>query len=394
MEMGKAPPRSSRVVWFYACVALILSIYTHKTSAAVTCRTDLATAANITIFPTDALQCMNSKFSPDNSGNVFVVWSLKDTATGFVSIVVSAPLAAKQWAALGFSGPGQMMGSTALVATLGAKGVNIDQYFLKDKVPSQVVRVNDRIKFTAGPESYYDNKYNIVYMAFQIDFKSSKAVPNFLLFAQGPASGADNGDLEYHTAQTYLPSEFAEGTVGESAASKLARKVKAHGAVQVFGWGVLLPIGAMVARYAKSFDPAWFYIHITFQTIGFIFIIAGLATGVDIAKTIDVPRLNGHKGLGFFLFTLAILQVLAVVARPHKEAKVRKYWNWYHWWVGRLALFLAVINIFVGISLNKGEPNAHNLKGSTPMLKFCGFTASFKHRNWVCEALESGNSSS
>ena len=49
-------------------------------------------------------------------------------------------------------------------------------------------------------------------MAFQIDFKSSKAVPNFLLFAQGPASGADNGDLEYHTAQTYLPSEFAEGT--------------------------------------------------------------------------------------------------------------------------------------------------------------------------------------
>ena len=74
MEMGKAPPRSSRVVWFYACVALILSIYTHKTSAAVTCRTDLATAANITIFPTDALQCMNSKFSPDNSGNVFVVW--------------------------------------------------------------------------------------------------------------------------------------------------------------------------------------------------------------------------------------------------------------------------------------------------------------------------------
>lgn len=65
----------------------------------------------------------------------------------------------------------------------------------------------------------------------------------------------------------------------------------------------------MVARYAKSFDPAWFYIHITFQVIGFLFIIAGLATGVDLAKTIDVPRLNGHKGLGFFLFTLAILQV-------------------------------------------------------------------------------------
>lgn len=55
----------------------------------------------------------------------------------------------------------------------------------------------------------------------------------------------------------------------------------------------------------------------------------------------------------------SILQGLAVVARPHKDAKVRKYWNWYHWWVGRLALFLAVINIFVGINLDKG---AHKLK--------------------------------
>ena len=63
------------------------------------------------------------------------------------------------------------------------------------------------------------------------------------------------------------------GSVGESAAAKLAKKVKAHGAVQIFGWGVL-PIGAMVARYAKSF-----YIHITFQVTGFIFIIAGVALG-------------------------------------------------------------------------------------------------------------------
>lgn len=138
--------------------------------------------------------------------------SLRDTTTGFVSIVVSAPLAAQQWAGVGFSGPGQMMGSTAMVATLGAKGVRIDEYFLKDKIPSQVVRVSDRIKFTAGPESFYDSKSDIVYMAFQIDFNSSKAIPNFLLFAQGPASGVDNADLQYHTAQTYLQSDFSVGT--------------------------------------------------------------------------------------------------------------------------------------------------------------------------------------
>jgi len=40
---------------------------------------------------------------------------------------------------------------------------------------------------------------------------------------------------------------------------------------------------------------------------------------------------------------------LAVLWRPKKEAKIRRYWNWYHSWVGRLALFLAAINVLVGI---------------------------------------------
>lgn len=44
-----------------------------------------------------------------------------------------------------------------------------------------------------------------------------------------------------------------------------------------------------------------------------------------------------------------------MVLRPKKDAKVRKYWNWYHHWVGRLALFLAVINIFVGLKMGNAE---------------------------------------
>lgn len=51
-----------------------------------------------------------------------------------------------------------------------------------------------------------------------------------------------------------------------------------------------------------------------------------------------------------------VFQVLALVLRPHKDAKVRKYWNWYHRWVGRIALLLACVNIFLGFSFEKG-PN-------------------------------------
>ncbi len=106
------------------------------------------------------------------------------------------------------------------------------------------------------------------------------------------------------------------GVVGESEASKLQKQVKTHGALQVFGWGVLLPIGAMVARYARGYDPAWFYIHITFQIIGFIFIIAGLATGLHLEHSIDVPGLDRHKGLGIFIFVLALLQVCPYALLP------------------------------------------------------------------------------
>lgn len=44
-------------------------------------------------------------------------------------------------------------------------------------------------------------------------------------------------------------------------------------------------------------------------------------------------------------------QVIAILARPDKESKVRKYWNWYHFGVGRALIFLAAINVFYGIHL-------------------------------------------
>lgn len=336
-------------------IAVILLIHAHGTSAA-DCSSVL-TVANVTTFATDGLQCMESPFPLDAvNGEKFVLWALKDNKTNHVSMVFAAPLIAMQWAGLGFSGPGAMPGSTAVIATLGVTGApEIQQYYLKDRDPSQVFQDNTRLTFTAPPEASYDGTTNTVYVALQVNFATSKAIPNFLLYAYGPAS-ADGSTISYHRA-SYIEklknSQFPVGAVGESAASKLDKKVKAHGALMVFGWGVLLPIGAMVARYARGFDPAWFYLHATFQSVGFIFIIAGVATGVNLAKEIDVPGLTGHKGLGIFLFILAILQVLAVVLRPKKDANVRKYWNWYHWWVGRLALFLAVINIFVGLGLGK-----------------------------------------
>lgn len=106
-----------------------------------------------------------------------------------------------------------MIESTAIVATLGAKGVNSEQYYLKGIFPSLVVRDDTRISFKAGPELIYDTTYTTVYMAFQIDFNASKAVPNYLLYAQGPATAADNSELSQHTTRFMEPSQFVEGTM-------------------------------------------------------------------------------------------------------------------------------------------------------------------------------------
>ena len=42
---------------------------------------------------------------------------------------------------------------------------------------------------------------------------------------------------------------------------------------------------------------------------------------------------------------------MALLVRPGKKAKVRKYWNFYHHNLGRIAVAFAVGNIFYGLSL-------------------------------------------
>lgn len=44
---------------------------------------------------------------------------------------------------------------------------------------------------------------------------------------------------------------------------------------------------------------------------------------------------------------------MALLGRPKKESKVRKYWNLYHHNLGRILIILAIANIFYGIKLGK-----------------------------------------
>lgn len=83
---------------------------------------------------------------------------------------------------------------------------------------------------------------------------------------------------------------------------------RAHGALNLFAWGFLLPIGAIVARYCRRWDPLWFYLRGDIQFVGFILGLAGVVAGVSLYGKIqaDVPA---HRGLGIFALVLGILQL-------------------------------------------------------------------------------------
>ncbi|KAF8784014.1 hypothetical protein HU200_000022 [Digitaria exilis] len=116
---------------------------------------------------------------------------------------------------------------------------------------------------------------------------------------------------------------------------------RAHGVLNVFAWGVLMPIGAIVARYFRRVDPLWFYLHVGLQFVGFIIGLAGVVAGVALYNKIQAD-IEARVIVAFFL-------------RPNADSKYRKFWNWYHHWAGRLALFFAAVNIVLGIHVGGAD---------------------------------------
>lgn len=127
-----------------------------------------------------------------------------------------------------------------------------------------------------------------------------------------------------------------------------------HGLVNAVCWGIFMPIGAMAARYMRTYkglDPMWFYVHIFFQTTGyFVGLLGGLGTAIYMARHTGM-RSTPHTVIGIFLFALGFLQILALKVRPDKDHKYRKYWNWYHHTMGYVVIALSIYNIYKGLAI-------------------------------------------
>ncbi|KAK1396166.1 Cytochrome b561 and DOMON domain-containing protein [Heracleum sosnowskyi] len=163
--------------------------------------------------------------------------------------------------------------------------------------------------------------------------------------ALGSANTKSVGTVDFSSGQT-----TAGGGVGNSK----RRRRNVHGVLNTVAWGILLPLGALTARYLKVFksaDPAWFYLHAFCQSSAYIVGVAGWGTGLKLGSDSPGITYDKHRNIGITLFCLGTLQVFALLLRPKKDHKYRLYWNIYHHAIGYTVIALSIANIFEGFDI-------------------------------------------
>jgi hypothetical protein len=254
-----------------------------------------------------------------------------------------------------------MIGSDAVIGwvSAGGSGASVNPYRLVQKDtgnPSQSAVANPMLVIS---NTMIDETNGITTMYFTRTTASGQNPITDLTSVTVIGSTHDTFDgLQYHTCrvgQSYNLN-LISGGASEGAGDQLYENLKnAHGALMLWGWGIFLTLGVIIARYGKSLGgDLWFELHRGLQTLGLIlatagFIIAWIMVNGDHFMTAF------HAQLGLTIMIIAYFQFLMGVFRPHKEpgekpTRPRKVFEVAHPWTGRLLILLAVINVFAGIS--------------------------------------------
>ncbi|KAK9747778.1 hypothetical protein RND81_02G014400 [Saponaria officinalis] len=297
---------------------------------------------DIARFDTTAMSCQ-------------VVWPKQDfilryaeAGRGIWSFLLSAK-DPNSWVGIGFSTNGQMKGSSAMVGWVNSNGNGtILQYDLKDRDSDSVLPNQGELTVVNKSDTVV-RRSNRIYMAFQLRTPQPRTK---VLYAVGPSTlpNARNGfKLTEHKDRISTTLNYQTGqSQAENRPHTGVRKT--HGALNMIGWGILMPIGAIVARYFRQWDPIWFYAHTVIQSVGFLLGLVGFILGL-VLQGLTNAQVKRHRNLGITIFIFGCLQVTALLVRPQKGTKMRKYWNLYHHNAGKVLVVLAISNVFYGIQL-------------------------------------------
>lgn len=135
----------------------------------------------------------------------------------------------------------------------------------------------------------------------------------------------------------------------------------AHGILMALSWGLLLPLGVLVAMCNRH-ENWWFRIHKNMQYLGWFLQIVGVVMAFvyknDGSHFVGRPIAVYHMFGGLLVVIIGTLQPLNACCRPHDNKKdstrgtmcndTRVLWEFFHKNLGRLAILFGVLNCFLG----------------------------------------------
>ncbi|KAF7293947.1 CBD9-like protein [Mycena kentingensis (nom. inval.)] len=161
----------------------------------------------------------------------------------------------------------------------------------------------------------------------------------------GSGSSGDTGDAE-----------DTGGVTDDIPLTPYQRMIIAHAIFCVLGFALFLPIGALVARFLRTFSPGWYTAHWIAQFIfAGVSILAGVVLGFKAASydgSISYTILDEHKKIGIVLFVLYLAQcALGAIIHWVKPKRVlrRPPQNYLHAIFGLTIIALALYQIRTGI---------------------------------------------
>jgi hypothetical protein len=272
---------------------------------------------------------------------------------GTADVAFRAQSSTGGWVAWGINTGGTLMaGSSVFIASQDGSGaVSVLMTVLESTAPT-LSSATLRFGVPVAPTAEYAGGAYTIYATVALPGNSTQ---QNTVWQAGPIS---NGAIGPHpTSGANLQSiqrlDFLSGQSAGASNSRLHRR-NLHGILNAVGWGILIPLGAMIARYLRVFesaDPAWFYLHIACQISGYVLGVAGWGLGLKLGSESKGITYSSHRNIGIAIFCLATLQVFALLLRPDKKNKYRVYWNAYHHSVGYSVIVLAAVNIFKGLNI-------------------------------------------
>ncbi|XP_060174302.1 cytochrome b561 and DOMON domain-containing protein At5g47530-like [Lycium barbarum] len=305
----------------------------------------------------------------EHSSGVEFGWNFENT-TQTLQVMVGARLESETgWLAWGLNfGPEpRMVGTQALIGIKQTNGsflgdtYNVTQYIkIGCKLLPSLIDLNVRnLKFT----SLEHLQYHIIEATIHLPQTANDSRINHVWQVGKVAIGMEPKIHDKHL-RNYDGKETFDLHTGTALTIRAGRRHQArvaHGVLNIIGWGVILPIGVIIARYFKkgpiywNEHDQWKHAHKVCQTCGYIIGATGWALGLWLGTSSKYYSFPKHGAFGISIFTFATLQTLALRLKPHKNDDLHTYWSIYHLSLGYALLVVICVNIFKGIKITQEE---------------------------------------